>query len=221
MSGSEALSPEKERQILRGAGTVFAQEGYEGASMSRIACEAGVSKGTLYNYFDGKADLFAAFVNEECTRKISALFDDANDGTEPEAALRRIAERMVRMIVSPTGVTIFRVTMSEASKFPELARLFYDAGPARATGYMACWLDRQTKAGRLCVDDAQFAAEQFFALCQTRLGMLCRLQLVGAPTDSEVARVVDSAVMMFLRTYAATGAAGADPAPMKMRGVAG
>jgi len=223
MSGTETLSPEKERQILRGAALVFAQEGYEGASMSRIAAEAGVSKGTLYNYFAGKADLFAAFVNEECSRKIAALFDGADDGTDPEAALRRIAEQMVRMIVSPTGLTIFRVTMSEASKFPDLARMFYDAGPARATGHMADWLTRQTLAGRLVVDDARFAADQFFALCQTRLGMLCRLQLVTTPTDVEVERVVSSSVAMFLRTYAAPEAgmplsqsiprAGARPGP--------
>lgn len=203
MSGTEALSPEKERQILRGAGTVFAQEGYEGASMSRIAAEAGVSKGTLYNYFAGKADLFAAFVNEECSRKISALFDGVDDDADPEAALHRIGERMVRMIVSPTGLTIFRVTMSEAAKFPDLARMFYEAGPARATGHMADWLARQTLAGRLAVDDARFAADQFLALCQTRIGMLCRLQLVTTPSDAEVERVVASSVAMFLRTYAA------------------
>ncbi len=206
MSGTEVLSPEKERQILRGAGMVFAQEGYEGASMSRIAAEAGVSKGTLYNYFAGKADLFAAFVNEECSRKIAALFDGADDDTDPEAALHRIGERMVRMIVSPTGLTIFRVTMSEAAKFPDLARMFYEAGPARATGHMADWLTRQTLAGRLAVEDARFAADQFFALCQTRLGMLCRLQLLATPTDAEVERVVASSVAMFLRTYAAPAA---------------
>ena len=208
MSGVEVLSPEKERQILRGAGTVFAQEGYEGASMSRIAAEAGVSKGTLYNYFDGKADLFAAFVEEECTRRIAALFGVADDGASPEAALRRIGEQMVRMIVSPTSMTIFRVTMSEAAKFPELARTFYDAGPARATGHMADWLTRQTAAGCLVVDDPRFAAEQFFALCQTRLGMLCRLQLLATPSDAEVERVVSSSVAMFLRTYAAPMAPG-------------
>lgn len=207
MSGAEVLSPEKQRQILRGAGLVFAQEGYEGASMSRIAAEAGVSKGTLYNYFAGKADLFAAFVDEECSRTIAAMFDAADDGADPETALARIGEQMVRMIVSPIGLTIFRVTVSEASKFPELARTFYEAGPARATGHLADWLTRQAQAGRLVVDDARFAAEQFFALCQTRLGTLCRLQLLATPSDAEVERVVASSVAMFLQTYAAPGAA--------------
>ena len=214
MSGTEALSPEKQRQILRGAGLVFAREGYEGASMSRIAGEAGVSKGTLYNYFAGKADLFAAFVEEECSRTIAAMFDACDDGVDPETALARIGEQMVRMIVSPTGLTIFRVTVSEAAKFPELARTFYEAGPARATGHMADWLTRQTLAGRLAVEDPRFAAEQFLALCQTQLGMLCRLQLLAAPSDAEVGRVVASSIAMFLRTYAAPPSRQAETPPL-------
>ena len=42
MEVNAALSPEKRRQILAGAATVFAADGYEGASMSRIAAVAGV-----------------------------------------------------------------------------------------------------------------------------------------------------------------------------------
>ena len=58
----EELPAQKERQVLDGAATVFARDGYEGASMSRIASEAGVFKGRLYNYFPSKADLFRANV---------------------------------------------------------------------------------------------------------------------------------------------------------------
>ncbi|OUI97095.1 TetR family transcriptional regulator, partial [Acetobacter orientalis] len=50
-------SEAKRQQILAGAKVVFADHGFEGASMSAIARQAGVSKGTLYNYFTNKADL--------------------------------------------------------------------------------------------------------------------------------------------------------------------
>lgn len=49
MDSNVSLSPEKRTQILAGAAAVFAADGYEGASMARIAAVAGVSKGTLYN----------------------------------------------------------------------------------------------------------------------------------------------------------------------------
>ena len=203
MSDMDVLSPEKHRQILRGAAAIFSQDGYEGASMSRIAACAGVSKGTLYNYFAGKAELFSAWVAQECERNLSHVFDGEElDGTL-QSGLLRLGERIVRMMMSPTGLTIYRLTVAEASKFPALARGFYEAGPARATGFMAAWLAVQVQSGTLIVPDPGFAAEQFFALCQTRIGMLRRLELMTEIDETLLRQVVDSTVTMFLNTYGA------------------
>jgi len=202
MMATETLSPEKRAQILQGAAAVFAQDGYEGASMSRIASEAAVSKGTLYNYFEGKADLFAAYVQQECTRNLSRVFDRIDEADDPATTLRAIGRRIVRMMVSPTGVTIYRVVVSEAERFPELARVFYEAGPARAIGHMSRWLALQARRGRLNVADPEFAAEQFFALCQTRLGLRCRLHMLNDPAPETIAAIVNAAVDMFLCAYA-------------------
>jgi len=49
---------EKIRQILDGARRVFLADGFDGASMNDIARVAGVSKGTLYVYFQSKEALF-------------------------------------------------------------------------------------------------------------------------------------------------------------------
>lgn len=202
MAATDTLSPEKRAQILEGAAAVFAQDGYEGASMSRIAAEAAVSKGTLYNHFASKADLFAAYVERECTRSLSRVFDGVHESDDPAATLHAIGRRIVRMMVSPTGVTVYRVVVSEAEKFPELARVFYEAGPARAIAHMSRWLAQQDRRGRLSVADPEFAAEQFFALCQTRLSLRCRLHLVTDPGPDAIDPIVNAAVAMFLGTYA-------------------
>lgn len=187
---------------MAGAAEVFASDGYEGASMSRIAQVAGVSKGTLYNYFDSKADLFAAFVGEICAASHSSLFSGALDNeAEPADILRRIGREMIRLMGSSSALTAYRVVVAEAGKFPELASLFFDAGPARAIRAMADWLTRETKSGRLAVSDPEFAAEQFFALCQTRIVMRRRLNLLQTPSPDEIDRVVETSVSMFLRAY--------------------
>ncbi len=202
MSDVEVLSPEKHRQILRGAATIFSQDGYEGASMSRIAASAGVSKGTLYNYFAGKAELFSAWVAEECMSNLSRVFDGTDlAGGQVETGLLMLGRRMLRMMVSPSGLTIYRMTVAEATKFPVLARAFYDAGPAQAISVMSAWLDSQVGAGHLVVADPPFAAEQFFALCQTHVGMLRRLGLLSDLDEAMLDHVVGSAVTMFLNTY--------------------
>jgi TetR/AcrR family transcriptional regulator, mexJK operon transcriptional repressor len=205
MSVAEALSPEKRAQILLGAARVFAADGYEGASMSRIAMEASVSKGTLYNYFPSKAALFAAYVGQECSRNLTSIFAGADHDGEPAAVLRTLGRRMVELMISPVGRTIYRVVISEVTRFPELAHAFFDAGPARAIQQLSDWLAEETRRGRLVVTDPEFAAEQFFSLCQTRLVLRQKLALLDAPGPGEVEFVVDAAVTMFLRFYAEGG----------------
>ena len=201
MSDTDLLSPEKHQRILRGAATVFAQDGYEGASMSKIAACAGVSKGTVYNYFENKAQLFVAWVAGECAAKIAHVFDTADPDGDPAAGLRVIAHRMLQMLMSESGLTMYRLTVSESAKFPELALAFYESGPSRATTFLAQWLERQVAGQKLRLDDPAFAAEQFFALCQTKVGMLRRLGLVAEIDAALLDRVVDASVSMFLNTY--------------------
>jgi AcrR family transcriptional regulator len=203
MDINAALSPEKRAQILIGASTVFAADGYEGASMARIAFVAGVSKGTLYNYFDSKAALFTAHVGEKCDHYLAHVFDSANHDGDPAEVLRGIGTRMVQMMLSGVGLAIYRVVIAEAAKFPDLARGFFDAGPARAIGFMADWLAEETRQGRLSVPDPAFAAEQFFNLCQTKLVLRRKLEMLPDPPDSDIENVVEAAITMFLQTYRA------------------
>jgi AcrR family transcriptional regulator len=200
-SVSDTLSPEKRDQILLGAAPIFAADGYEGASMARIAHEAGVSKGTLYNYFDSKAALFSAYVAEVCQRNLAHVFDAAGHGGEPAEVLGGIGRRMLAMVLSDAGLTMYRMVIAEAAKFPSLARGFFEAGPARAIDFLSHWLDEETRRGRLCVDDPGFAAEQFFNLCQTHLVLRRKLAMLDDPSEAEIDRVVDAAVRMFLRSY--------------------
>jgi TetR/AcrR family transcriptional repressor of mexJK operon len=197
------LSLEKRAQILLGAATVFAADGYEGASMARIATVAGVSKGTLYNHFDSKAALFTAYVGENCSRFLAHAFDNMSHGADPAEVLRGIGKRMVQMMLSDVGLAIYRVVIAEAAKFPDLARGFFEAGPARAIAFMADWLAEETRRGRLSVPDPAFAAEQFFNLCQTRLVLRRKLAMLPDPPESDIDGVVEAAITMFLRTYRA------------------
>src|SRR5689334_22444771 len=48
--------------ILEAAERVFGRDGYQAAKMADIAREAGVAAGTLYNYFESKAQIFESLV---------------------------------------------------------------------------------------------------------------------------------------------------------------
>ena len=63
------LGPDKQEAILRAAGEEFAEKGFEAASINRIIKKSGMSKGSVYYYFEDKADLFATTL-ERSTQRI-------------------------------------------------------------------------------------------------------------------------------------------------------
>jgi len=56
--------PERRRQILAGAKRVFAARGYHDTNISHICDDLGIGRGTLYQYFESKKDVFAAIVED-------------------------------------------------------------------------------------------------------------------------------------------------------------
>lgn len=76
---------EREAQILRAAAAVIIRQGYDKTTMSDIADEAGVSRGTVYLYFKGKEELFEALLYWEWTQYsqiwLEALEFDPHGGT--------------------------------------------------------------------------------------------------------------------------------------------
>lgn len=57
---SKNQKQKKEKQIIEAAAQVFAQNGFSGTAMAEIAACAGIGKGTIYEYFKSKEDLFFA-----------------------------------------------------------------------------------------------------------------------------------------------------------------
>ena len=74
----------REQLILRVAGQVFAEGGYERASMDRIAALAGVSKPMLYAYFGSKEGLYLAYIERAGGELVQRLVGaDRSDGIHP------------------------------------------------------------------------------------------------------------------------------------------
>jgi len=70
---SYLAAPERRRRILECAKGVFARRGYHETNISHI-CEAmGIARGTLYQYFTSKKDVFAAIVEDMLARIRTAV----------------------------------------------------------------------------------------------------------------------------------------------------
>lgn len=75
------LPPEQQQAILRAALDEFATHGFATASLNRIIDAAGISKGSMYYYFDGKDELYAHVARVELGR----LFETAGPFPVPTA----------------------------------------------------------------------------------------------------------------------------------------
>jgi AcrR family transcriptional regulator len=96
---SDPGSTDKLRRILAAAHEVCGRCGVEGARMDEVAALAQVSKGTLYNFFESKHDLFLASMidsYEESLRLLETV-DTAAD-LDPVARIEGIFEGMTRIL---------------------------------------------------------------------------------------------------------------------------
>src|SRR5262249_10746274 len=115
-----ARSEARRRAILDVAREVFMAQGYAAASMSEIAARLGGSKGTLYNYFRSKEDLFAAIIVDACAGPLSAVFDHLPDmGDDLPAALVDLGARFLGFILTPEPMAMHRLVVAESGRFPE------------------------------------------------------------------------------------------------------
>src|SRR5437899_759154 len=122
------LDPDARREaILDVAQEVFLEEGFAAASMSTIAARLGGSKGTLYNYFRSKDELFKAYVERRCLWQQDEVFA-LMPGEPPQKALLRIARSFLGHILNETTLRNFALIAAESERAPELGRIFYETG---------------------------------------------------------------------------------------------
>jgi AcrR family transcriptional regulator len=190
--------PRKRRQILAGARKVFLEQGFDVASMSDIARRAGVSKGTLYVYFESKERLFTALIQEE---RALLVFELDNDDHDVAAVLRRLGSQLVTFLTAPHVIKAKRWVIAIGERMPEVAADFYRENPAVCIDRLTGYLDAQVKAGALATDDTALAARQFVDLAQAGLVKPLLYGAAETPTPEEIDYVVASAVAMFLAAY--------------------
>jgi AcrR family transcriptional regulator len=187
--------------ILGIAQEVFSAEGYAAASMSHIALRLGGSKGTLYNYFKSKEELFAAHVQHQCECRVGEAFAPPLEGGNPVEVLAGLAERVLTAIVSAEATAFYSLIVSEAQRNPAIGRNFYESGPRKGVARVAEYLARAQADGQLDVDDCQMAAEEFLSLVHGSLHWKRVLNVVPNPTTEQIRTQSRRAAGIFVRAY--------------------
>jgi AcrR family transcriptional regulator len=138
-------------EIVEAAFEEFVRRGYAATRLEDIAARAGVTKGTIYVYFENKEALFVSMVTEisrahltELAREIEAITETGPDFMRPLLTLfcERIAghDRMMEVL---------RLLIAEAPRFPKLVDQHFDEFIAPIVSRIGRWLAEGQADGTL------------------------------------------------------------------------
>ncbi len=198
---TETSDSAKRRQIMDGAREVFLSHGFDAASMGEIARKAGVSKGTLYVYFNGKEQLFEAIAHEVCAAQAEGVFSLDPADHDVEAVLTRLGRSFVKFLCRPGAMSPLRTVISISERMPEIGREFYETGPATGRAMVRRYLEAQVAAGILAIEDCDVAAAQFLDSCHATIFKPLLFNAGEVPTEERIHHVVGIAVRTFLAAY--------------------
>lgn len=194
--------PRKRDQIIAGAWRVFMEQGYDAASMNSICKAAGVSKGTLYVYFQDKEDLFVETIREKRLALFRELRTRLHGPGTPAERLSAYGVGVAELLTSEEAIRAQRMVIGMVERMPELGLRFYEFGARRFLGDLYTWFEDETRAGRLKINDPLLAAQQFIELSSVGFW---RKRLFGQqpnpPTPEEIDRCVKEAVRVFIAAY--------------------
>ncbi len=198
-----------ESRTVRGADTretilfagkdVFLEEGYEGASMDRIAERAGVTKRTVYAHYASKHALFSEAVARGCANVVGQMLRPDQLGPEPRAGLFLMLRTARELMLSPGCLRLERVVAAEAERHPEFAAQVREAF-ALGEDLLRQALDGWVAAGKLNPHDTALAAR----MLNNQVAQASSMRgLMGEPDDALAVAAVDATVILYLAAYEA------------------
>lgn len=147
-----ARAAHRRQQVLEAAEGCFGRSGFHGASMADISKAAGMSAGHIYNYFDSKEAIIAAFVQQNVER-VSALMQDFDRSDDPLQALLDGTDRHVSEVFGTLAWKMPLEIYAEASRNPKIAALLQQAD-AQTRSQFLCVLRRARERRGLATGDA-------------------------------------------------------------------
>lgn len=197
-----SVGDRRREAMLQAAYSLFMERGYESVSVDDIIRVAGGSKATLYKSFGNKEGILRAVVEalaDEMLREFNVEFPS---GRTVRESLLHIGTTLADLALSENAVNQHRHAAAHAHAFPGVAKLWFENGPRRSLHGIAAFLERETAAGRLRIDDPVRAAWLFGGMILFKNNMKL---LVGLAPDkkSEIKRTVTEAVDTFLAAYGA------------------
>lgn len=191
----------RREQFIAAAERMFLKHGFAKTSVNAIVREAGGSLATLYAEFGTKEALFESVLSQRATGFFPGERPRPSTRCDAESELRLLAAHMLRRMLSEDGLSIYRIAVHEAPRFPALRKAIIEVGMPGLRDRTARYLSELAATHAMRIDDCGLAAAQFIALVQ---GQLVFTAACGGKVDSRMRSThVRQAIRAFLVLYPA------------------
>ncbi len=195
-------------QILDAAGEVFLSEGFERASVDRIAAVAHMSKQSIYELYPNKLALFEAAVRNKLNGAWLSM-TNIDNGMDAEDTLTRYAMRLFEGFAEPVNFGLFRANIEAANHVAELAAELHERRLASSQP-LAFYLEALIEGAVIVPCDPLAMAIRFGGVAVEGARYFLGKALPGKAAQK---RIVDQAVRMFLDGYRSVQDVAGDKAP--------
>lgn len=155
---------ERPAEILAAALKTFSIKGFTATKLDEVAKQAGVSKGTVYLYFESKEALFKDVVREFVLPHLVKAEEQAEHYTGSIKELMYALVEQWRLNVLETELSgIPKIMISEAANFPELASFYLENVIQRTRRLVANLISLGIKRGEFRQCDSEYAARAFLS----------------------------------------------------------
>ena len=175
------------KELLASALDIFVERGYAASRLDDVAARAGVSKGTLYLYFENKEELFKAVVRENLVSALTEAEDYVGQYSGSSAELLREVIMGWWKRVGATKLSgITKLIMAESGNFPDVARFYHEEVISRSNALIIRMLERGIRNGEFRPIDTAHAnlvivAPVIVLMMWKHSFASCGLQAISAP----------------------------------------
>jgi AcrR family transcriptional regulator len=195
-------------ELLEAALRVFAENGYRNTRLDEVAEAAGVTKGTIYHYFDTKEELLLSVVEHYQALAFGRVEDALRDGRLPASTRIRLVVRKIFSHRDEVGRHLLALMIrGVAHEVPRVHERWLRDGPARLWTLIGGLVEEGKERGEFRPDaDGDVGARVLVSGLMLQLMWQQHAEAVPALAVDED-RLIDSTVELFLAGLRSPGPA--------------
>ncbi len=188
---TEFEKAQRREKLLDAAIEIFFQKGFHATRLEDIAKQAGLSKGTLYLYFENKESIFLALIERLALSSVHKLTQHLQDFDESEQSIEKIFsglfDEIIYILVDTQLPKLIKIMIGDSQNFPVIVQHYKQNIIDVALSQLALFLEKAHQKKLLNVPEPIITAQ--IIISPFILSVLMQVLFFGEDKQADRARV--------------------------------